>query len=543
MSLSATGIAVLVLLAGPAYAIGDFQIANLNGCGTEEFFVHEGASNTTPTTAVIAAMPKSSMDLRVAYGTDPLGPWTNTSATAATGETLTEFTLPSLTAGTRYYYFLECRTTGASTWRRRPQGTFKTAYATSTVAEFMDAVVADSHQVVTWIDDEDCATSSDPGAELIDKTYRKLARLMPDTVTELGDTYHFHCNGCSPNACTWRGDALGSQSVAVLTEADGRVRNGLYNQRHMRRNTSYRYKQGNHDGALFGEGATISRHNTAQATNAHAATQSHVVNANDTFPHGQADAEDGYYWHERSGQVSRVYLDEYIHTCEEGQTCDNGDLPDEADDWTLGLAQKAFLDALDDSPATLGDVVLVYSHHPFGTCPFSNPYAYGRFGPKMTTDTNVGSDWLGPEEYVHDVMASWAASGKTVIRLVGHDHRFGWIASREGVHYFVVGQPGGTTTAWADGDGGEYEECWDVDGDGTADFLQATSAYYSPLPDGYTGVASHDYGGYLTLGYSSVNSTLVELKWWGTSSDDAQDDQNTFFYTVDKSVLTRVLPR
>lgn len=378
-----------------------------------------------------------------------------------------------------------------------------------------------------------------------DATWRAIAALRPALHIEDGDTFSTHCQSCA-TSCTFNGKASGTASATIASEADSRIQHGLHDQRAARRSSAYAFRPGNHEGFDYGAGSTLCSHDTPTGTVGQTSILKNMTNANDTFPHGGVDAEDGHYYHHPDGQVSRIFLDEYAYACTEGETCTNGLLPDGPEDWTIGTGQKAWL----SSPgliASLGNIVVVTSHHAFAGCPGgSNCYGnYGRIGPLSTTDGLLGSDWNGPEEWLHDWMAARVAEGRTLVRIYGHDHKFGYITTREGVHYFVVGSPGGDSTGWVAASENFYGDCWDVDADGSRipDYVDPFSIYYAPVPAAWAAEEDGDgFYGFLQLKYTASNSTSVELHWWGGTVVLPYTHTPRFSYTLDGSTITRSAP-
>jgi len=528
--------AVLALLIPAAAGAVPQMLVSGDSCGISLFRQTEGASNVTTTTAVIYATPVAALDIRVKYRASGTGAWTTTGTTAATAETKAEIGLTSLTAGQLYDYVVECRPTGSGApWGERPQGRFRTLYSSATVASFMDVVTADPHGWARYsaTNEESCGTAKSVDPDETDRTHAKIASLQPAHWIELGDQRHSHCNACN-ETCSVYGRTIDTGSSLSTDDATARSWWTMEVAAMARRMTNYVPKVGNHEARLFGMDITFPGacgHDSQIGQISEDAWQATFPNPNDAFPHG-IDGDRGHFWHERSGQVSYLYLDEYVYTCNSDPGCPSG-LPNDPDDWKLGASQVSWMQGL---TASLGDVVIVGMHHVPGGINMNTCYTYGRFGPLATTDGAIDSDWRGDLQEMQDYFETLVGLGKTVVVLLGHDHRFGYGGTKNGVHYFLVGQPGNTTTAWADGGNAGYNSGWDVDGDGTADHLQYDTEYYAPQPN------DPDYAGYVTLEYNSSNSDQVILRWWTTDLDDTYNGQNRWIYTLEGSSVQVVRP-
>lgn len=487
-------------------------------------------------------MPKNTVDLRVRYGTTPLGPWTTTTPVSAPAGVLSQITLSPLTPGQRYFYHLDCRRTPSGPWLQRPLGSF--VAARSSDGTFVHAYTADPHIGQSHIVDTECGSYHDPEVDLTTRTYANIAALRPSLWLELGDITTMHCTQCDGNAgdgdgeCTLEGVRTGFRSADTFDEASVRVRLAKRIQADARRQATYVPKQGNHDSRLFGGPTDLCGHYERAGIAADDGWLANFPNPNDVHPHGvhgSGDPENGIYWHQRDGQASNVFVDEYAYACTEGVSCTGG-LPDDPGDWTIGVNQKAWLSWLVANPSVLGDVVVVNSHHGFlsgrNAC-----YEYGRVGPLVTVDGLLGSAWNGPEEWMHqNFYKPLLALGKTVIRLTGHDHRFGFITTRDGIHYFTIGQPGTFVAGWLTGSPDRYTSFWDVDGDTVADWNQVASPYYGPQIGGI------DFNGHMTIEYDAANPDLAMLRWWSSNLDLSLNNVNTFTYRLELGVNTRITP-
>lgn len=581
----------LLLSSPPVFAVGG-SVAGLalpNSCGDEVFSVMPSAANTKTNTTRIYARTRVVADMQVRYSTFVNGPWTTRPAQTTTANALTVFDLPSLTPDTRYYYRVDCRlpAAGGTTppWQSLPLQTFKTLGTAGTPKTFTDVVTADPHWVPALKDYFNCRAdgtnltpalsrgddwneTSRANREPREKAQRsmiQIGNLHPTNYFDLGDFYHTHSSGGS-NDCVESNVALGSGPAAVASTVQSRIQFALSEIYPARAQSTFWLVRGNHDNS-WGPNVNLSssassnatcNHNNADSALSIAQQDAHVPNANIAYPAVAQGADSGgsnydekaAFFAFNQAQVTYIAVNEYHYTCETpgsgGATvaCDSTTgLPNSHDDWTIGAIQRAWIDNMDagesDSLA-LGDVVVVMSHHPFGgtTTDIPNPgrsncYYYGRAHPYGTVDGNLGSDWLGEEEWLHDKMAAWAASGKTVIRLYGHDHRFGWLSSRDNVHYFVVGQPGLGTSNWLSGviNLHQYKIDFDVDPqDGVLDWEVPSSQFYAPKSTDF------DFTGFVKLNYYADNATKVRLEW-ADSEGSAR-----WVYDIDVGNLSRLSP-
>ena len=507
-------------------------------CGISQFRVAEGFANATPSGAVLNFIPRVDMDVRVSYGPSPGGPWTTMTATTGTAETMKEITVPA-SEGAHVWVRLECKASGTSVWGERPLAHFQARYASTTDASWTDIMTADPHGLPRWIDTEDrnCGTVKQENSDESTRTYGKIAARRPMNWFELGDQAHTHCLApACDQVCSLPGfsadlDTGSTASADTLAEALPRQYLTLEFVSAARRQTNYERKAGNHEGRLFGMGITAPaiscQHNDAIGQAAEDSWLATTPNPNDVWPHG-VDGDRGHFWHERNGQASYIFLDEYVYACESPASCAVNGLPDSPDDWTLGATQRAWLSSLDTET---GDVIVVMMHHPPASCNSETCYLYGRWGPGAREGFLQSGDFNGDLQFMVDWAAARVLEGKTVLFVFGHDHHFVYGGTYQGVHFFVLGMPGNNTTNWVVSDA-EYRDCWDTDGDGTPEYEDPSSPLYAPQP------GDADFGGYATLDFSSSAPGTVMLTWCGTTTDEATDDLCRFRYTMTGSAIT-----
>jgi len=569
-----------------------------NGCGDEVFHVSPSAANTKTDSTTIYARTRTIADLRVRYGEEENADtaWTVTGTTTTTANALTQITLPSLTQNTRYYYRVDCRlpASGGQTppWRSLPLQTFKTLGTAGTPRTFTDVVTADPHWVPALGDFFNCRNPGtkltfalavgDPwgemtaanrlGLEKAQIAMSEIGSIRPVNYFDLGDFYHTHRakDDCFENNLPlytqpWstNNDDYWADTNAL---ADIRMQFALDQIKPARAQSTFWLVRGNHDNS-WGPNVTALAATSSTASCGHSINDSaisiarqdtNLPNHNNAYPAlAQGATSGGANYDEKAAfyafnqaQVTYIAVNEYHYACENpgasGNTvsCASLGLPDDVDDWTIGAIQRAWLDNMDagnPSSLELGDVVVVMSHHPFGGHTNGTPgvsgncYFYGRAHPYATTTGQAGDDWLGEEEWLHDKMKTWAASGKTVIRLYGHDHRFGFLGTRENVHYFVLGQPGNDGSNWTGGTVSGFSHDYMVDfdvapTDTVLDWEVSTSDYYAPKE------GDEDFWGFLTLNYDAAAATSVNLKWHTWYGSDA------WVYQLTPTSVTRISP-
>jgi hypothetical protein len=157
-------------------------------------------------------------------------------------------------------------------------------------------------------------------------------------------------------------------------------------------------------------------------------------------------------------------------------------IPLTADDWTLGAAQLAWLEAVlkhNDSPWTLvfiehlvGGVAglegrpFIFKHGPKGD------YHYGRGGIRGTSDGTPEGTFLGEQARIQELMSLYGVN----LFFHAHDHVATVAEKREadgrgsGVYYAMAGQASGSSEGPGWVDNIWFEEAMDYDGNGEADY-------------------------------------------------------------------------
>lgn len=463
--------------------VGDYRTVT-SASGTRELctqamLVGEYVTNVTTTIATVSVIPSGVYDIRLNYGTDPsMG--TRTTATATTDDTREDFDLTGLTAGTRYYYQVECKPTGAVAWGVREQNNFRTLRSAG--ASFRIAIVADTHASQRW-QTANCGDNTDPlwpRYATYEQTLENISTWDPDLVLDLGDTgmsMSTAANNCQISAEDMGDDTVGAMGGANTTaqrQAELRYRvllqgggDSPIGYRRALRLAPLIYVLGNHDGEGSGMGDATGTHGyyTGHATIPDTDTASEAArlltfpNPTTAYPGGDAS---GNYFTLATGDLRIVVIDNFKYVSA---------IPANCAGWTLGgnidpggAGQLGWLE--DTLAAATEPHIIVASHHLNGGVEAGATYWYGRGFLAANATGSATGDFCGEQDTLQTLFETYGVDA----HFYGHDHitAFGEKFDSNGatgILYAVCGQPKNIAAP-------NWTTIWDVetsyDGDQTA---------------------------------------------------------------------------
>jgi hypothetical protein len=449
------------------------------GAGVSEhrFLVEEILTRPTRESVQLSLVPAEPLELRVEYGDVPGSLDQQTPRQTRQAEELAVFALEGLRPGGSYRYRVLARRPGERSFVERPEGRFRTLYADpDTVVRF--GYAADSH-ITGRFNGARCQGERRAGKRRavlgvanFERILQQLAAADLDFVVAAGDNFMTH----APNLVSCDATrALGDGTVRTAAQADARYRLALSPRFWGRVGPSLPlvFVLGNHDGeARFGDASGSYSHYSDTRRLSRGARSRHLPSGVKVRSGGEGDT-----WYSfASGPARFIVLDVMSGP---------SDFPRSAEDWTLGEAQLRWFEQVvreSTEPWTF-----VFLEHLVGgvtspdgqasVTPGGPPgqYHYGRGGLRSTVDGSLRTPFRGEQARIQRLLSEHGVA----LVFHGHDHvavvgeKQDERGRGEGVYYAAGGQVAGA----GDGPGWSrfpwFQEQYDYDGDGRADFLDA----------------------------------------------------------------------
>ncbi len=419
----------------------------------EEMLLHPDASST-----LVSMHTGSPTEAFVEYRLLGEKAWTATERRRAETDEPLRFLLSGLWPGEEYEYRVRCRAAAPAlpypyrVANRAPFGVRPIhRFRHLGGHELRFAFMTDSHIYKAWSIDTLYGTNE--RTRHFGTTLENIAHFGAQLVVLGGDEVMTHCLYC-PRADV-DGESAGEGTVSSTREAELRYRQTLRLLAPLTATTPVFLTLGNHDGeAGFEDDGGHCGHWSGTASRSRRARLELLGNPSDRY----SGARHGQYHAFRAGDALFIILDVMSAT---------EDLPREPGDWTLGQAQLDWLhDTLQHAEAPW---VFVFMHHLAGGFDLTGPcYAYGRGGLRATTDSQIGSPFLGEQELLH----TWFEEFGVQAVFYGHDHVFA-AGRKPGEHqvlYVAGGKPNGPVQpGWLHRK--VFRAQYDYDGDGEPDFI------------------------------------------------------------------------
>jgi hypothetical protein len=430
----------------------DPEAAGLPVCETG-FLNSELLSNLTENSVTLSVFPARDAEMYVEFGPPEAGFPSRTSLLKIEADHPGVFRLEGLTPDSTYEYRLRCRN-GSGTVGARPRFRFRTLGPEDTVTF---AFATDSHIFSFWTRAE-CGDNQE-NLRSFSRTLENVLSSDPDFLIIGGDSSMTHCPRCLP--CKTGGEDTGAFSASALREAELRYRvtRNLYET--VTHSVPVFRVLGNHEGEA-GFSVPACGHNAELAAISEAARLKYFPVVVNRFGGGST----GNYLAFEAGPALFIILDVMRYTSVP---------PERPEDWTLSRVQLDWLEAVLKQSQKAWK--FVFAEHLVGGSDIrSCGYQYGRGGVRSTVDGRSSGEFRGEQSIIHNLMKRHGAQ----FFFYGHDHVFAFAEKLdrerrgEGIYYVCGGRTSGLAQPRVEwfSYGEEFESVYDLDEDGTPDFLR-----------------------------------------------------------------------